>query len=389
MTTWVVDGLRSPHGKYGGTLRDVPMTDLAVQTTQLLLQRVGIDPAVIDEVVLSCRHQAGNGPNPARTIAVKSGLAESTPAHTVNMACASGLKAVWAAQQAIAAGDADIVLVSAADSMSSMPYYGSYKLRWEGAKPRDITLKDGWRDGEDPLSGLSMGLTAENVAAKYGISRAAQDEWAARSHQRAEEAWAAGSFGDEVVTIDTASGAFSRDETVRPGTTVEKLSRLAAAFREDGTVTAGNASQMGDAAASILLASTDAVKRFGLRPRAALRSVAAVGVDPKQMGVGPVEAIPKALARAGISLSDVDLFEINEAFAAQIVQNVRALGLDEERVNRNGGGIALGHPTGETGGRLIATLLRQLEETDSRYAVASMCVGGGQGAAAVLERVPR
>lgn len=386
MTTWVIDGLRTPHGRYGGSLRDVPMADLAVLTAQSLLARVGVDPAVVDELVLSCRHQAGNGPNPARTIAVRSGLAVTTPAHTVNMACASGLKAVWAAHQAIAAGDAEVVLVVAADSMSTMPYYGSYKLRWEGAKPRDITLIDGWRDGEDPLSGLPMGLTAENVAAAYDISREAQDEWAARSQQRAETAWKNGAFDGEVIAVEHDAGELAQDETVRAGTTVEKLARLRPAFQADGTVTAGNASQMGDASACLLLASDAAATRLGLTPRAAVRAVAAVGVDPSHMGIGPVDAIPKALARAGVALRDVDLFEINEAFGAQIVQNVRALGLDEERVNRNGGGIALGHPTGETGGRLVATLLRQLEELGARYAVASMCVGGGQGAAAVLER---
>lgn len=387
--TLIIDALRTPHGRYGGALRDVPMTDLAVLAARTLLERVGIDPQAVDELVLSCRHQAGNGPNPARTVAVQVGLAVETPAHTVNMACASGLKAVWAAHQEIVAGDADVVVVVAADSMSTMPYYGSYKLRWEGAKPSDITLIDGWRDGEDPLSGLPMGLTAENVADEYGIGRDDQDAWAARSQQRAEAAWDAEAFTGEVIPVEHEAGSLVADETVRTGTTIEKLARLRPAFRDDGTVTAGNAGQMSDAAAAILLTSDEAAGRLGLQPRAAVRSAAAVGVDPRVMSIGPVDAIPKALKRAGVTINDIDLFEINEAFAAQIVQNVRALGLDEERVNPQGGGIALGHPTGETGGRLIASLLRQLEASDGRYGVASMCVGGGQGAAMVVERVSR
>jgi acetyl-CoA C-acetyltransferase len=382
----VVDGLRTPHGRYGGALKDVSMTTLAVRVATALLERTGLDPAAVDELILSCRHQAGNGPNPGRTVAVKSGLGERTPAHTINMACASGLKAVWLARQAIQAGDSSVVLVVAADSMSTMPYYGSYKLRWGGAKPHDITLIDGWRDGEDPLSGLSMGLTAENVARRYEITREDQDAWAYRSHHRAATAWENGAFASEVIAVQDDAGALAADETIRAQTTLAKLASLRPAFDKAGTVTAGNASQMADAASAVLVVSDEAARKWGLTPAASIRAAAAVGVDPSYMGIGPVEAIPKALGLAGLATSDIDLFEINEAFAAQIVQNVRGLDLDADRVNQDGGGISLGHPTGETGGRLISTCLRQLKSRDANLGVASLCVGGGQGVAIVLER---
>lgn len=386
----VFGGLRTPHGRHGGALRDVPVVTLATHVASTLLDRTGVPADAIDELILSCRHQAGNGPNPGRTVAVRAGMPERVTAHTVNMACASGLKAIWLARQAIIAGDAEVVMVVGADSMSTIPYYGSYRLRWQGSRPRDITFIDGWRDGEDPLSGQSMGQTAENVAARYGIARADQDAWALRSHRRAAAAWDRGAFANEVVPISDPAidgGTFEADETVRRDSSAERLARLRPIFAADGTVTAGNASQMCDAAAAVLVTSAAAARRLGLTGGLRIRSVAAVGVDPKHMGIGPVEAIPLALGRAGVKQSDIDVFEINEAFGAQIVQNVRALGLDEDRVNPDGGGIALGHPTGETGTRLVVTLLRQLTEGGGELGVASMCVGGGQGVAAVLERV--
>jgi acetyl-CoA acetyltransferase family protein len=268
-----------------------------------------------------------------------------------------------------------------------MPYIAPYTLRWEGVRRGDIVLADGWRDGgTDPICGMNMGQTVEKIAQEYGVERAAQDEWAARSQDRVRRAWEEGRFAQEVVPVETEDGELAQDETFRV-TSAEKLARLKPSFQDGGTVTAGNASQMADGAAAVLVASGEAVERHGVRPLARLVSFAAVGVDPTVMGIGPTAAIPMALKRAGLEIGDIDLFEINEAFAAQIVQNVRELRLDPERVNVNGGGIALGHPTGQSGTRIVVSLLHELARRDGRYGVASLCVGGGQGVAAVVERI--
>lgn len=341
------------------------------------------------EVVVSNCRQAGNGPNPGRQMALRAGVSQSVPAATINMACASGLKVIALAHQSVTSGTSDVALAVAAESMSRMPYLGSHELRWSGVKRGDIVLRDGWQDGgTDPICGMNMGQTAEKVAAEYGIDREAQDDWSARSHERVAAAWREGRFTAEIVPVELPDGKlFERDETYREVTDRAKLATLKPSFSADGTVTAGNSSQMADGAAAILLASGAAVKAHGLKPRAVLRSFAAVGVDPTVMGIGPTQAIPRALELAGVTLDQIELFEINEAFAAQIVQNVRALGLDEERVNVNGGGIALGHPTGQSGCRLVVTLLGELERRGATLGVASLCVGGGIGVAAVIERV--
>lgn len=380
-------GVRTAHGRFGGSLRDVRMVDLATTAARACLERTGIDPAVIDELILSCRHQAGNGPNPARTVALLSGLEQRAPAHTVNMACASGMKAIQLARQAVLTGDAEVVLVVAADSMSTMPYYGSYRMRWEGARSRDITLVDGWTDGRDPVVNMTMGQTAERLAREFAIEREAQDAWALTSHHRAAAAWERGRFQREVVPVAFEGGVLERDETIRTDSTPERLAALRPVFDLEGTVTAGNASQMCDAAAAVLVLSDAAADRLGVIPLGHILAAVAVGVDPRVMGIGPVEAIPAALARSGHELGDMELIEINEAFGAQIVQNVRALALDPERVNVNGGSIALGHPTGETGTRIVTTLLHELAERDLDRGVASLCIGGGQGMATVVERI--
>lgn len=380
-------GVRTAHGRFGGSLRDVRMVDLATTAVRACLERTGIDPAAIDELILSCRHQAGNGPNPARTVALLSGLQQRAPAHTVNMACASGMKAIQLARQAVLTGDAEVVLVVAADSMSTMPYYGSYRMRWEGARSRDITLVDGWTDGKDPVVDMTMGQTAERLAREFAVEREAQDAWALMSHRRAAAAWERGRFQREVVPVAFEGGLLERDETIRTDSTSERLAALRPVFDPEGTVTAGNASQMCDAAVAVLVLSDAAAERLGVTPLGHILAAAAVGVDPRIMGIGPVEAIPAALARSGHQLDDMELFEINEAFGSQIVQNVRALELDAERVNVNGGGIALGHPTGETGARIVTTLLHELAERDLDRGVASLCIGGGQGMAMVVERI--
>ncbi|MEU4789863.1 thiolase family protein [Micromonospora tulbaghiae] len=383
---FLVGAVRTPHGRYGGALRDVRVVRLGGLAGAEALARAGVPADAVDETVVANCRQAGNGPNPGRQISLAAGVPVPAPAQTVNMACASGLKAVQLAHRSVLSGEADVALAVAAESMSTMPYLAPYTLRWDGVRRGDVLLQDGWRDGgTDPICGMSMGETAEKVAREFGVSRADQDAWSARSHQRLARAWESGATAQEVLPLDE----LDRDETVRPDTTPERLARLRPSFTDGGTVTAGNASQMADGAAALVVASGEAVRRHGLTPLGRIVGFAAVGVEPTMMGVGPAEAIPLALRRAGLTVGDVDLFEINEAFAAQIVQNVRALGLDEERVNVNGGGIALGHPTGQSGARLVVSLLHELARRDGRYGVASLCVGGGQGIAAVIERVTR
>jgi len=386
--SYLIGGVRTPNGRYGGSLRKVKVVELGALAGRAAIERAGIDVGAIDETIVSTCRQAGNGPNPGRQISLRSGLGESVPAQTINMACASGLKILDLARQAIASGSSDTVLAVAAESMSTMPFIAPASLRWDGARRGDITIRDGWRDGgTDPIVDMNMGQTAEKVAAEFGISRQAQDEWALRCHQRLAAAWDAGRFDGEVIAVDTEDGSLATDEGLRRDSTLERLSSLKASFVKDGTVTAGNASQMADGGASIVVASRGTVERQGLRPRAKIRSFAQVGVDPTMMGIGPSYAIPAAVKSAGLALSDIGLFEINEAFAAQIVQNVRALELDEDLVNVNGGGIALGHPTGQSGLRLVVSLLGEMERRDLQFGVASLCVGGGMGVAAVIERM--
>ncbi|WBC07708.1 thiolase family protein [Micromonospora sp. WMMA1947] len=383
---FLVGAVRTPHGRYGGALRDVRVVRLGGLAGAEALARAGVPAEAVDETVVANCRQAGNGPNPGRQVSLAAGVPVPVPAQTINMACASGLKAVQLAHRSVRSGEADVALAVAAESMSTMPYLAPYTLRWDGVRRGDVLLQDGWRDGgTDPICGMSMGETAEKVAREFGVSRADQDAWSARSHQRLARAWESGAMAREVLPLDE----LDRDETVRPDTTPDRLARLRPSFTDGGTVTAGNASQMADGAAAVVVASGEAVRRYGLTPLGRIVGFAAVGVDPTMMGVGPAEAIPMALRRAGLTVGDIDLFEINEAFGAQIVQNVRALGLDEERVNVNGGGIALGHPTGQSGARLVVSLLHELARRDGRYGVASLCVGGGQGIAAVIERVTR
>jgi acetyl-CoA C-acetyltransferase len=389
---FIVGAVRTPNGRYGGALTELPVVQLGAFALGAALERAGVPADRVEEVVFSNCRQAGNGPNPGRQVVIRAGLPEHVPAQTINMACASGLKSVALAVDAVRSGQAEIAAAVAAESMSRMPYIAPFGLRWGGQRRGDIVLHDGWRDGgTDPICDMNMGETAELVAARYGIEREAQDAWSARSHARVAAAWASDRFADEVVPVEVewegAEVRLDRDETFRQDSTPEKLAKLRPSFQAEGTVTAGNASQMADGGAAVIVASAAAVEELGLTPTARLRSFAAVGVDPAVMGIGPTEAIPKALAAAGVAKDDLDLLEINEAFASQIVQNVRTLGLDEERVNVNGGGIALGHPTGQSGCRLVVSLLAELGRREETLGVASLCVGGGQGVAAVLERV--
>ena len=389
MTTeaYLIGAVRTPHGRFGGSLRGLRAVELGAIAARAALERAGVPADAVDEAIVSNCRQAGNGPNPGRQVAIMAGVPQHVPAQTINMACASGLKIIQLAHEAIVAGNADVVLVAAVESMSNMPYLVSPDLRWTGQPRGDISIVEGWRDGgADPVCGLNMGQTAENIAQRYDVGREAQDEWALRSHLRCAEAWEAGRFDGQVVPVHHERAELERDETFRADSTPDKLARLRPAFTPEGTVTPGNSSPLTDGAAAMVVASEAAVERYGLTPMGRFREFAAIGVEPAVMGVGPAHAIPAVLERAGLTKEDIDLYEINEAFGAQIVHNVRELELDAEVVNVNGGAIALGHPTGQSGCRLVVTLMHELERRGADRGIASLCVGGGQGVAAVIER---
>ncbi len=387
-----VAAVRTPIGSFGGTLRDVPAYDLGAAAIRGALQSGGIEPASIDKVIYANCRQAGNGPNPARTAAIRGGLPVTSPVMTVNMACPSGMKTVMLAARELQAGAASVVMAGGMESMSTMPYLLK-GARWEGFKAGDKTLMDSWSDTIDPLCGCGMGMTAENQAEKYGISRRAQDEFALQSQQRAAAAQEGGFFKDEIVPFRLEpnwkhpdGGQFARDEGWRPDTTLEKLAKLRTVFKKDGTVTAGNACTMGDAACAIALTTREKARALGLRSLFSVVSFAETAVDPAIMGDGPAASIPLALAQAGMALADMDFVEVNEAFAAQILANERALGWNRDRVNAWGGAIALGHPTGFTGGRLLITLAAILRRNDKELGIAAICGGGGVTTAMVIRR---
>ena len=386
----IVSAVRTPVGSFGGQFKDVLATDLGAHAVRGALARVHIAADEVDEVLLGCVLQAGLGQNPARQAAMAAGIPKETPATTLNMACGSGLKAVALASQIIRAGDADVVVAGGMESMSRAPFL-SEAARF-GARMGDAELVDSmihdclW----DSFGDFHLGITAENVADRFGISREEQDAFAAASQQKAGRAVAEGVFDVEIVAVEmppstTGPVSVATDEHPRWDTTVERLGRLRPAFRRDGgTVTAGNASGQNDGAAALVLTSMRKANELGLEPLARIESHASVGVDPSIMGIGPVPAIRRALERAGLELADVDVFELNEAFAAQAVAVQKELGVDPERVNRHGGAIALGNPVGASGGRILVTLLHELKRTAATHGVAALCVGGGQGQAIVV-----
>jgi acetyl-CoA C-acetyltransferase len=380
---YLVAARRSPIGRLGGALTSLTAADLAWQVAEAAVP-AALKPA-IGQVVLGQVLQAGSGMNVARQLGLRLGLPQATPAFTVNMVCASGLKAVALAADAIVSGEAAWALAGGVEAMSRAPHYamelrGGKKLG--AATLADAILVDGL---VDPLLKIDMGETAERIARQFKISRPAQDEFALRSQQRA----AAGreAFRREIVPVKTAGGVVENDEHPRADTTLEKLGQLKPAFRPDGTVTAGNASGINDGAALVLVAGEDAVKRHGLTPRARLVATAAVGCDPALMGLGPVHAIRRLCAETGWQLDEVDAIEINEAFAAQTLACVQELKLNPQKLNQRGGAIALGHPIGCSGARVLVTLLHILEDGNLRRGIAALCVGGGMGMAAALERV--
>lgn len=378
----LVGAKRSPIGRFGGGLRSLSAADLALAVAEAVVPEP-LRPE-IGEVILGQVLQAGCGMNVARQVGWRLGLPEAAPAFTVNMACGSSLKAVALGADAIRLGQCGLVLAGGVESMSRAPHY-ALDARW-GKKLGDATLADSlFLDGlSDPMLGIGMGETAERVAEQLGIARAGQDAFAARSQRLA--AVHREVFAREIVPVATREGLVSEDEHPRPETSEEGLAKLKPAFRPEGSVTAGNASGINDGAAMVLLAGEEAVSRFGLVPRARVVASAVVGCDPGLMGLGPVEAIRGVCGRAGWSLDEVEAIEINEAFAAQTLGCAQLLGIDPERLNRRGGAIALGHPIGASGARVLTTLLHLMEDEDLRRGVASLCVGGGMGIAMAVER---
>ena len=395
----VVDGLRTPFGRYGGALREIRPDDLAAHAIRALLERTGIDPTSVDDVILGAANQAGeDNRNVGRMAALLAGMPVEVAGQTVNRLCGSGMQAVIAAAHAIVAGDGSCFVAGGTESMTRAPLV---MAKPSAAFPRgEQTLYDstlGWRFTNPRLADAyypySMGETAENVVERIGVSREDQDAFAIQSQQRWAVAQAAGRFADEVVPIEVPAGkgvptTIDHDEHPRPETTLEQLAALKPAFKRDGgSVTAGNSSGINDGAAALLVTSELRAREFGLRPIVRLIASAVAGVDPATMGLGPIPASRKALERAGLTVADLDLVELNEAFAAQALPCIRELGLDPEKVNVNGGAIAIGHPLGASGARLVATLLHEMRRRGARYGLATMCIGVGQGIASVWEAV--
>ncbi|MFH1134579.1 MAG: acetyl-CoA C-acetyltransferase [Pseudomonadota bacterium] len=388
----IVGAARTPVGRFGGTVKDVPAVELGVIAMKEALKRAGLTPGDVDEVILGNVLQAAQGQNPARQTTIHAGCPVTTPALTINKVCASGLKSVAMAAQAINADDAAIMVAGGMENMSMAPFYMT-KARW-GARMGDTEMIDGMVfDGlTDIFNRYHMGITAENVAEKYNITRKDQDELALASQNKAEAAIKAGKFKDEIVPVLIPQKkkdplVFDVDEHPRLGTTMEMLAKLPAAFKKDGTVTAGNASGINDSAACLVVTSAEEAHKRGLKPLVRIVSYAAGGVEPSLMGTGPIPATEKALAKAGLKVRDLDLIEANEAFASQAISVNRHFGWDLDRVNVNGGAIALGHPIGASGARILITLIHELIKRQSRYGLATLCIGGGQGFAMIVERV--
>ena len=386
----IVAAGRTPVGKFGGTLAKIPAAELGAHVIRHLLGKTGIDPATISEVIMGQVLTAGVGQNPARQATIKAGLPNTVPASTINQVCGSGLKATHLATQAIRCGDASIVIAGGQENMSAAPHVlnGSRDgFRMGDIKMTDTMIVDGlW----DAYNQYHMGVTAENVARKHEVSRAEQDEFALQSQLKAEAAQKEGRFKDEIIPIEIPSkkGAivFDSDEYPKHGTTLEALASLRPAFNKEGSVTAGNASGLNDGAAAVIMMSASKARELGLTPLARIKAYASTGIDPTVMGMGPVTASRLCLEKAGWRHEDVDLMEINEAFAAQAIAVNKEMGWDTSKINVNGGAIALGHPIGASGCRVLVTLLHEMVRRDAKRGLASLCIGGGMGVALAVER---
>jgi acetyl-CoA C-acetyltransferase len=386
----IVAALRTAVGKFGGTLAKIPAADMGATVIKALLEQTGVDPAAISEVIMGQVLTAGVGQNPARQAVIKAGLPDAIPGFTINKVCGSGLKATHLATQAIRCGDADIIIAGGQENMSASPHVLNNSregFRMGDAKLVDTMIVDGlW----DVYNQYHMGVTAENVAKKYEVSRQDQDEFAMASQNKAEAAQKAGRFKDEIVPlqIPQKKGAitFDTDEYPKHGTTLESLSALRPAFSKEGTVTAGNASGLNDGAAAVMMMSAQRAEQLGLTPLARIKAYSSAGLDPSIMGMGPVSATNLCLQKAGWTHEDLDLMEINEAFAAQAIAVNRQMGWDTSKINVNGGAIALGHPIGASGCRILVSLLHEMVRRDAKRGLASLCIGGGMGVALAVER---
>jgi len=388
----IASAARTPVGTFGGSFTDVPATKLGSVAIAEALRRAGVKPEDVDEVIMGLVISDGVGQGAARQAAMAAGIPVSSPATTINKVCGSGLKAVALAAQAVALGDADIMVAGGMESMSCAPYLLSkarYGYRMGNDALIDAMILEGlWCAFEDH----HMGVWAENIAIEFEVSRRDQDELAAASHQKAARAWERGIFAEEVVPVEVPQRRgppilVEKDEHIRPDTTVEKLATLRPAFKPDGTVTAGNASGINDGAAAVVLMSRQRAEALGKKPLASIRAYASAGVEPRITGMGPVPAVRKALAKSGLELKDIDLIEANEAFASQAVAVGRDLGFDWERTNVNGGALALGHPIGASGARILTTLLYEMKRRDAQRGLATLCIGGGMGIAMIVEAV--
>ena len=387
----IVSAARTPIGSFGGTLKGVPTRKLGAIAIKGAIERAGIKPEMVDEVIMGAVLQGALGQNVARQMTLDAGLPIETPAMTINKVCGSGLRAVELAAQIIKAGDADIVVAGGAENMSATAYAvpaGRWGARMNNTQMVDMMVNDGlW----DAFNGYHMGITAENVAEQWGITREQLDEFAVISQNRAEAAIKAGKFKDEIVPVEVPQRKgdpiiFDTDEFPKFGTTMEKVAKLKPAFKKDGIVTAAKASGINDAGAAVVVMSKDKADELGIKPLCTIKSYASAGVDPSIMGVGPVPATKKALAKAGLKIEDMDLVEANEAFAAQSLAVRKDLNLDPEKTNVNGGALALGHPIGASGCRILITLIYEMMKRDSKYGLATLCIGGGMGTALIVER---
>lgn len=393
----IVAGVRTPVGKHGGAFRDLPAQHLAAVVIEELLKRTQIDPNLIDEVIFGCIGQYSDAPNVARVAALMAGVPVHVPAYTVQRNCASGIQAITCAYQAIQAGDGEIFIVGGTESMSTAPYCVR-GARW-GLRLRSTEFIDTlWEGLTDPICGQIMGRTAENLAMLYGITREEQDKYAVQSHRKAFMATRMGKFKEEIVPVtvpkkvagqEVAPEIVSEDETINPSLTVERAALYPPVFMKGGTVTPANACPISDGAAALLVMTEEKAKALGYEPMAYIRSYAYAAVPPEIMGIGPAKAIPLALKKAGLELKDIDLIELNEAFAAQVLavgREMEKYGWDWDKVNVNGGAIALGHPVGCTGAKLTVTIIHEMKRRNAQFGLVTMCVGGGQGGALVLER---
>ena len=387
----IVSAARTPIGSFGGTLKDVPTRTLGAIAVKEAIKRAGIKPEQVDEVVMGCVLQGALGQNIARQISLDAGVPKEVPALTINKVCGSGLRAISLAAQMIKAGDADIVVAGGAENMSKTAYAlptGRYGARMNNAQIVDMMVNDGLTDA---FNNYHMGITAENIAEQWGITREQLDEFAVISQNRAEEAIKAGKFKDEIVPVEIPQKkgeplVFDTDEFPKFGTTIDKVAKLKPAFKKDGVVTAANASGINDAGAAVVVMSKEKADELGIKPICTIKSYASAGVDPTIMGIGPVPASEKALKKAGLTIKDIDLVEANEAFAAQSLAGRTDLGLDPEKTNVNGGAIAIGHPIGASGTRILITLIYEMMRRDAKTGLATLCIGGGQGTSLVVER---